>query len=443
MTGTDRRDFLKTASIGAAGAVALNWKTAPARAFGANERIRLGVIGCGGRGKAVSGSFARLDNCDVTYVCDPDSEHAAETAAKLAGARDNPTPEIVRDLRQMLEDNKVDAVLVATPDHWHSPAAIMACNAGKHVYVEKPCSHKLREGRLLVEAARRNNVVVQHGTQSRSMELIRDGMQMLREGAIGEVLMAKAWNIQRRGNIGRAEPGDAPGHVDYDSWVGPAPYLPFQSNRFHYNWHWFHNFGTGDMGNDGVHELDYARWGLGVETHPSFVSGLGGKMFHDDDQEFPDTQQVAFEYPGGGSGGQKKMLVFEMRLWSTNYPYNIDNGAEYYGTEGRMVLTKRGKLELFDAKNRKSERRADKADSPLRSHQLDFFASIRAGSQPRADIEIGHLSASLCHLGNIATRLQRTLQFDPETEQVQGDDEAAALVQGEYRNGHWAVPQDA
>jgi hypothetical protein len=166
-------------------------------------------------------------------------------------------------------------------------------------------------------------------------------------------------------------------------------------------------------------------------------------MFHDDDQEFPDTQQVAFEYPGDGSGGKTKMLVFEMRLWSTNYPFNIDNGAEYYGTEGRMVLTKRGKLELFDAKNRKSEHRADKADNPLRSHQLDFFAAIRDGSQPRADIEIGHLSASLCHLGNIATRLRRTLQFDPETEQIQGDEEAAKLVQGEYRNDHWAVPQDA
>ncbi len=443
MTGSDRRDFLKTAGIGAASAVALNFRPAPARALGANERIRLGVIGCGGRGQAVGRSFAALEDCEVTCLCDPDAERAAETAAKIAGVGGNATPKVSRDLREILDDAAVDAVLVATPDHWHAPAAIMACNAGKHVYVEKPCSHKLREGRLLVEAARRNDVVVQHGTQSRSMELIRRAIQMLEEGAIGDVLMAKAWNVQRRGNIGHAQPSDPPAHVDYDTWVGPAPFLPFQANRFHYNWHWFHNFGTGDMGNDGVHELDYARWGLGVETHPSKISALGGKLFHDDDQEFPDTQQVAFEYPGDGSVGSKRMLVFEMRLWSTNYPSNIDNGAEYYGTKGRLVVTKRGKLELYDEKNRKTEQRGDKSDNPVSAHQRDFFAAIRDGGKPRADIEIGHLSASLCHLGNIATRLGRTLQFDPATEQIQNDDEAARLVQGEYRGDHWGVPQDA
>lgn len=442
MTGSDRRDFLKTAGIGAAGAVALNWSTTPARAAGANERFRLGVIGCGGRGQGVAQTFASQSDCEVTHVCDPDAERAAEASAKLTGIGGNRKPKIARDLREILDDNSVDLVFVATPDHWHAPAAIMACNAGKHVYVEKPCSHKLREGRLLVEAARRNNVVVQHGTQSRNMELIQRGIQMLREGVIGDVLMAKAWNVQRRGNIGRAQPSDPPTHVDYDTWVGPAPFLPFQSNRFHYGWHWFYNFGTGDMGNDGVHELDYARWGLGVETQPSLISAVGTKLFHDDDQEYPDTQQVAFEYPGDGTIGNKKMLIFEMRLWSTNYPSNIDNGAEYYGTKGRMVLTKRGKIVLYDEKNRKSEQRGDKGEDATSANQRDLFAAIRNGNRPNADIEIGHLSASLCHLGNIAARLGRTLQFDPATEQVQNDEEAARLIQGEYRDGHWGVPQD-
>jgi predicted dehydrogenase len=442
MTVTDRRGFLKSAGLGVAGTVALNFSTAPARALGANERVRLGVIGCGGRGQGVAAAFAELDECEVSHVCDPDSERARELAAKLNRRGGKPTPVVARDLRALLDERSVDAVLIATPDHWHAPAAIMACNAGKHVYVEKPCSHKLREGRLLIDAARRNNVAVQHGTQSRNMQLIQTGVQMLREGSIGDVLMAKAWNVQPRGNIGHDKPSDPPANVDYDTWVGPAPFLPFQKNRFHYGWHWFYNFGTGDMGNDGVHELDYARWGLGVETHPSLILALGGKLFHDDDQEFPDTQQVTFEYPGDGTPGSRRMLVFEMRLWSSNYPHNIDNGAEFYGTKGRMVLTKRGKLELFDAKNQKSEQRGDRADDPLRTHQLDFFAAIKSGSRPAADIEIGHLSASLCHLGNIATRLGRTLEFDPAAEQVQGDEEAARLVRGEYRDGHWGVPQD-
>jgi predicted dehydrogenase len=210
----------------------------------------------------------------------------------------------VSDLRRVLDDSSVDAVVVATPDHWHAPAAIMACEAGKHVYVEKPCSHNHRESRLLLDAARRNNVVVQHGTQSRSNELIAGAVQMLREGVIGDVLVAKAWNVQPRGNIGHKTPSDPPPGVDYDAWVGPAVFLPYQENRFHYNWHWWYNFGTGDIGNDGTHEIDYARWGLGVEGLPSTVTGLGGKYFHDDDQEYPDTTTSVFEWPGDGAVGK-------------------------------------------------------------------------------------------------------------------------------------------
>lgn len=444
---TDRRTFLKRAAVTT---TALGLSAASARASGSNERVRLGVIGCGGRGSGVARQFAGADGCEVTHLADPDSQRAGKLAEAI-GADKRPKPKIARDLREILDDKSVDAVLVATPDHWHAPAAILACETGKHVYVEKPCSHNIREGRLLVEAARKNRRVVQHGTQSRSMPFIADAVQMLRDGVIGDVLVAKAWNVQRRANIGRAKPGDAPNHVDYDAWVGPAPFLPFQSNRFHYNWHWWHNFGTGDMGNDGVHELDYARWGLGVDTHPARVSGLGTKLYFDDDQQFPDTQQIAFEYPGdgtvGGTVGNRRVLLWEMRIWSTNYPYNVDNGCEFYGTKGRMMLTKRKKLEIFDERNKRIEAKPElktaERSTALLEHHVDFLDAVRNNRRPNADIEIGHLSSSLCHLGNIASRTGRTLDFDPKTERITNDKESDALVGRAYRPDHWAVPAGA
>ncbi|MCH8042673.1 MAG: Gfo/Idh/MocA family oxidoreductase [Planctomycetes bacterium] len=433
----DRRSFLKQSAAGVAAATTL--AAAPAaQAAGANEKLTVGLIGCGGRGPGVAGGMTGIKNVEVTHVCDPDERRLAG-AAKRFGVKEG---RAVKDLRKMLDDKSLDAVIVATPDHWHAPASILALDAGKHVYVEKPCSHNLREGRLLVEAARRNKRVVQHGTQSRSSRLIADGVQMLREGVIGDVLVAKAWNIQRRGNIGHAQPSAPPAGFDYDLWLGPAPKVPYQTNRHHYSWHWWYDFGTGDAGNDGVHEIDYARWGLGVETHPSLISAIGGKFFHDDDQQFPDTQSVLFEYPGDGKVGQRRMLIFEMRLWDTCYPYNVDNGTEFYGTHGKMILTKRGKLLVYGERNKKLDAKP-KQPYPLKetNHQQDFIAAIREGRKPQADIEIGHLSASLCHLGNIATRVGRSLQFDPATEKIVGDEEASKLLSRNYRKGHWAVPK--
>ena len=201
---------------------------------------------------------------------------------------------------------------------WHTPAALLALEAGKHVYVEKPCSHNLREGRLLVEAAEKSNKIVQHGTQARSNEGFREAIQMLREGVIGDVMIAKAWNIQRRNNIGHKQPSDPPPGFDYDMWVGPAPFVPFRENCHHDTWQWWYNFGTGDLGNDGVHEFDMARWGLGINSHPNYVTAAGGKFFFDDDQQFPDTVAAAFNYDGDDSVGSRRQLLFEMRLWSKN-----------------------------------------------------------------------------------------------------------------------------
>ena len=425
MANPSRRNFLKSA---AAGAAALSLPASVRAAASANEEVRFGLIGCGIRGNAF---VAR-----ASMVCDPDQARL-DAAAKSAGVS---PANAVTDLRRVLDNRELDAVVIAAPDHWHAPAAILACQAGKHVYVEKPCSHNFRESELLVAAARKNNVVVQHGTQQRSCEFTRDAIQQLREGLIGDVLSAKAWNIQNRKDIGHAQPGPVPAGVDYDAWVGPAEMVPFQSNRFHSDWHWWYNFGTGDVGNDGAHEIDYARWGLGVDTLPTKISAIGGKYFFDDDQQFPDTATCIWEWPGDSGPRQ---LVFEMRLWTKNYPYNCDSGVEFFGTEGRMMLSKRGKLIVVDGDNKTI--RSEKANDQLGwGHFDDFAAAIRDGHRPNAEIEEGHRSVGLIHLANASLRVGRSLEFDPKNEQIIGDDEASGLLTRTYRaGGHWAKPQGA
>lgn len=423
MNMNTRRDFLKTAAAGAMS----SGLASRVQAAGSNNNIAAALIGCGSRGETF------LEH--VQYVCDPDRKRLAAAAAQIGASSDR----AVTDLRRILDNPQIDAVFVATPDHWHAPAAIMACEAGKHVYVEKPCSHNLVESRLLLDAARRSGVVVQHGTQQRSSAFMNDAIANLRDGIIGDVLVAKAWNIQRRKNIGHAAPSTPPQGVDYDLWVGPAEFMPFQSNRFHYSWHWWHNFGTGDLGNDGAHEMDYARWGLGVDTLPSRVSAIGGKYYFDDDQQYPDTATCVFEYPADGTVGNVRQLIFEMRIWSKNYPYNCDSGAEFYGTEGKMFVSKRGKIQILNDSNKRVE--PVQGRSSRVSHVEDFFDAIRNGRQPRADILEAHRSVAPIHLANLAVRLGRSLEFDPEREVIVGDEEAQNMLSRTYREGgHWAVP---
>jgi len=429
-----RRSFLAQAAAGVT-AASLSAKSR-ARAFGANERIRIGVIGCGNQGGSHVRTLAGTSGVELVYVCDVDGDRLAK-AAEIAG---DATPE--KDLRRLLDDPSLDAVTIATPDHWHAPAALLAIDAGKHVYVEKPCAHNVRESRLLLNAARRQKRVVQHGTHSRSSLGIRQAVEQLHSGLIGDVLQARCWNWQRRKDIGRAEPSSPPAGVDYDLWVGPAEWMPFQANRFHYDWHWWFNFGCGGMGNDGIHELDYTLWGLGVDSHPEYVAAAGGKYYFDDDQEFPDTQQVTFEFPAK-DGSSPRMLVYEQRLWSTNYPYNVDAGAEFFGTDGRMFLSKRGKVEIWGQRNAPWEGPLPVAPQvSLADNQRNWFDCIRSGGVPNADIEIAHRTATVVHLGNIATRLGRSLRFDPASERVREDDEANAMLGRSYREpSHWAVPQ--
>jgi predicted dehydrogenase len=429
---TTRRRFLQLASTGLIASA-----VRPRRASAApGDKVSVGLIGCGGRGMHDTQNHQSNPGVEITWVCDPD-------AGRLGIAQRTfniPTERAVSDMRRVLDDPSLDAVIVTTPDHWHSPAAILACEAGKHVYVEKPISHNIREGRLLVEAAARNKVHVQHGTQSRSTQMMIDAVKLLREGIIGNVLVAKCWNIQKRGSIGRGQDTDPPAGFDYDTWVGPATMIPYRTNRVHNGWTWWYHFGTGDMGNDGVHDIDYTRWGLGVDTHPSKVSALGGKFANDDDQEFPDTQQVTFEYPGDGKPGNRKLFIYEQRLWSTNYPHNVDSGAEFYGTSGQMFLSRRGKIQVIDDKNKPVDIAVTPQPQDDAAHVRNFLAAIREEAKLNADALTGHLSTSLCHLGNISTRLGRSLDFDPATEQVIGDEEANRLVRREYRE-HWGRPK--
>jgi predicted dehydrogenase len=384
--------------------------------------------------------FAAQKDVALAWICDPDetrSRGAAQAAEKLSGTR----PKVVTDMRRVFEDGSVDAVIIATPDHWHAPATLLACEAGKHVYVEKPCAHNIREGRLMVEAARRHRRVVQVGTQSRSTEHVRRAIERLRAGAIGEVLVAKAWNSQRRSSIGREKPTDPPAGFDYDLWVGPAPMMPFQKNRHHSAWRWWFDFGAGDMGNDGVHDIDLARWGLGVETHPTIVTGTGNKLFFEDDQQFPDTQYVAFEYAPDPKSGRKRQLIYEQRLWSPYVQEGHENGNAFYGTDGLLILGKHGGWKLYGPRNELREELAGDVDTP--AHERNFLDCVHSGARPNADIEIGHLSSALAHLGNIAARVGQTFHFDPAQEKVIDVPEAAALVGRRYREGHWAVPKGA
>jgi predicted dehydrogenase len=434
---TDRREFLKRSATGAAAMGATAWAAA-SRAAEANEKITVGLIGPGGMGTGHLKQLATNSGVNLAWVCDVDQERL-DKAASLATELGGRSPRKTKDLREVLDDKSVDAVWIATPDHWHAPATILACNAGKHVYVEKPCSHNIREGRLMIEAARRNNRVVQVGTQSRSTAGIQEAMKKLHDGVIGTVLVSKAWNSQRRGSIGKTQPSDPPATLDFDMWVGPAPLVPFRKNLLPSIWRWWFDFGAGDMGNDGVHEIDIAQWGLGVTTHPAKVVALGDKLFFDDDQQFPDTQYVAFEWPGDGGIGHKRQLIFEQRIWSPYVQEGWENGDAFYGTEGMMVFGKRGGYKITGPRNKLIEE-GTFGGPDLAAHHANFLECIRTGKRPNADIEINHLSTTLCHLGNIATRTQTALKFDPVSEKITNSTEADELVRRKYREGHWAVP---
>ena len=420
-----RRDFLKTTGASLASLATLNALRATAQGS-PNERVRHAVIGTGGQGRGHCRSVAQIKDCEVVAVCDVDPQRLEQAAALLPNAG---SVKKIADYRRLLEDKSIDTVSIATCDHWHTPIALAAILAGKHVYVEKPCSHNVRESHLLVQAAREHKRCVQHGTQRRSSSQVKAAVQALRDGVIGKVLAAKAINHQLRGPIGRAPVTEPPAGVNYDLWLGPAPKHAFTKNRWHYNWHWFWDYGCGDLGNDGIHQLDVARWGLGVE-YPKAMVCSGGQLFYDDDHETPDTQTIIYEY-------DRCQLIYEMRLWTDYSMEGHDNGTIFYGTEGRMEDGRQGVVAtLKDGQTKKIE-------GGRESHLADFLNAVRANdpSKLSAPIEVGAVSASLCHLGNIGTRLGgQRLEYDPVAQRITRcggrEAEANALLSRSYRAGY-------
>jgi predicted dehydrogenase len=412
MSSIDRRDFLK------ASAAAVPALTAAGAADKPNDKVVLAVMGLHWRGLDLVKEFSSLDNVEVATICDPD-EGVAATALKAVDKRQKRIPKVEKDVRRVLEDKDVTALAIAAPDHWHALATVWACQAGKHVYVEKPISHNLVEGSRMVQAARKHDRVVQTGTQRRSKPEFMSAAEFVQAGKLGKVPFARTWIAGNRKTIGHAKDGPVPKGVDYDLWLGPAPKRPFNPNRFHYNWHWNWDYGTGELGNNGIHALDAARWILGLDA-PLRVCCGGGKNFYDDDQVTPDTQVAVFDF-------DHTCLIWEHRIWSKTGVEGQDWGVTLYGEKGTLSFDKNGWHVIDGVKA------SDKAGDMELPHLRNFLECIASGKRPRADVEEGHKSARLCHLGNIAYRLGRTLRFDGATETIAGDAEASKMLGRTYR----------
>ena len=420
MVPVTRRDFL------AASALTLAAATYTGAANKPNDRVRLAVMGTRVRGKQLIPVFLKQPNVEVTHIIDPDTNLLPD-AVKLV--KDTP-PKTEADVRKVLDDPSVTALVVAAPDHWHALATVWACQAGKHVYCEKPVSHNLVEGRRMVQAARKHKRVVQVGTQRRSSASVASAREYVQSGQLGKVAFARAWIAGNRPNIGHAKAEPVPKGVDYSLWLGPAADGPFTRNRFHYQWHWFWDLGTGEIGNNGIHGLDVARNVLGVEA-PTAVRCAGGKYGYDDDQQTPDTQIATFEFPTGPGGAAGCTLVWEHRVWEKNGPEGQSFGVSIHGSKGTLVF-KGEEWSVRDGDGAKGEKGPDM----MAAHARNFLDCVREeGKAPNADIEIGHHSTRLCHLGNIAYRTGRTIRFDAATETIQDDAEANKLLRREYRKG--------
>jgi predicted dehydrogenase len=433
----NRREFLaQSAAVGAAalaGRSAGAQETRPSDAQpprkGPNEEIRVACVGLGGMGRHHIRIHASAPNVRVVTLCDIDENllpERVEYAQQTAGS----TPKTEYDIRRVLDDKDVDCISAATPNHWHALVTVWACQAGKDVYVQKPASHNVFEGRRMVDAARKYGRVVQVGLQNRSSPGVREAMRMLREGVIGDVYMARALCYNQRESIGvKPDAPAAPAGVHYDLWLGPAPVRPFNPNRFHYNWHWHWDYGNGDIGNQGVHQMDIARWGLNKKL-PVRVHSMGGRYAYHDQGETPNTQVSTFQYPDG------TLLVFEVRNLDTHKEWEVDVGNLFYGSKGYMAI--RG--DTYEVVlNDKPGPKGGRGDA---DHFQNFHDVVRSRrlSDLNCDVEEGHYSAALCHLANISYRLGRSLDFDPEKEEFPSDQEANTLLTRAYRKP-FVVPE--
>jgi predicted dehydrogenase len=449
MTSRSRRSFLQSSLTGAVGAglaatagrAAASTAQSQDRVGGANQRIRVGLIGCGGMGNADLRDFLRL-GAQCVALADPDDRQTAGTREAINRQFDQ-TPDLVtRDFRRVVERDDIDAVIVGTPDHWHALPTVMACEAGKDVYVEKPLSLTIAEGRVMVDAARRHQRVVQMGTQQRSAPHFAEAVDYVRGGALGKIRLVKTWAYQDwMGNIPKVPDSAPPPEVDYDLWLGPAPERPFNENRFHFNFRWFYDYSGGLMTDWGAHMIDIANWGMQVKA-PRAAMSVGGKFgFPDDAEETPDTQQALWEFDDFS-------MIWEHATAIGRGPYARDHGVAFHGNNGILVVD-RGGWEVFPETATENgskdyrmagvpRRGTGRADSHL-EHVRDFLTCMDSRERPRSDVEVGHNSMIACHLGNIAFRVGRRVAWDVNTETIVGDEEAGRLLSKPYR-APWLLP---
>jgi predicted dehydrogenase len=445
----NRRDFVKS-SAGAAATGALGFNVTNL-AGAPSDTVRVAVIGLRGQGGSHTSNYLKMPNVEIAALCDIDDAQFAKHLSQIEKAG-KPKPQIFKDIRKVLEDKNIDAVSIATPNHWHSLQGIWALQAGKDVYLEKPLSQSYWEGKQVVAAAKKYGRVIQHGTNSRSGVAIRDLMQkMCKEDMLGDVYYSRALCYKWRDTIGKKPDGPVPAGVDYDMWLGPAPKRPFNENRFHYNWHWNWDYGNGDIGNQGIHEIDISRWGLGV-TLPTKVTAIGGHFMFDDDQNTPNTMIASYEFD---KNGKKVIMVTEVRHWISNNEAGISDAPElkmgagggrggntigniFYGSKGYAAIEGYTKYNTFMGKNQEP----GPAKTAGGNNWQNFIDVVRSRKKEdlNAPIEEGHYSCALMHLANISYRLGRTINFDPKTENIIGDKEAQGWLKRQYR-APYVVPE--
>jgi predicted dehydrogenase len=423
MSRLTRRELLE----GSAAAVAASALARTTGARSANEQVTVAIVGLRTRGKSLAQEFTELDDVRIAAVCDVDESMFGPTCQVIEESG-RKRPERETDVRRLIDRKDIDALVLATPDHWHAHPTIWACQAGKDVYVEKPISHNLVEGRRMVEAARRHRRVVQVGTQRRSSPHWTEAMEVIRSGRLGKVSQVRTWLFNTIASIGHPENTSVPPGVDYDLWLGPAPRRPFNPGRFHYDWHWFWDYGTGQMGNNGIHFLDIARWGLGLE-YPTHVSSGGGKLHFDDDTETPDTQVVNFDY-------SDVLVTWEHRVWSAHGLGGRRYGIEFHGDRATLLIDN-VRWEIFEDDQLVEQSAA--GTTLTVQHLRNFIDCIRTRERPAADIEEGHISSALCHIGNIAHRTGRRLRFDSQSEKFPDDPEVDVHLARTYAEG-WDLP---
>jgi len=400
--------------------------------LGPNDKIRLGVIGCGGRGRDVLGVFLSNKEVDCPVVCDVDDKMLVRAATDVEEKRGR-APETVKDFRHVLDRNDIDCVLVATPDHWHALPTVMACQAGKDVYVEKPLAKTIDEGRAMVEAARRHERVVQMGTQWRSGTHQKEAVEFIKSGQLGKIGIVRGWvYLDWISSIGRPSDCAPPTGVDYDMWLGPAPLRPFNPNRFHFNFRWFWDYAGGLMTDWGVHLINVMLWAMGPD-HPRNISSTGGRFVLDDNRETPDTQVTTYEFP-------HYTLLWEHRVGSNNGPWNKDWGIAFNGSAGTLILSAEGWEVIPERKQHDLQAlKKPHGDDERFPHVRNFLDCMKSRQQPVENLEVGHQVTTVAHLGNIALRVGRKINWDPAKEKIAGDHDADRLVGTPYRKP-WKLP---